>query len=547
MKKLVLFAAVAALVLASCAKTETYVKVVDDDAISFGAYSGRTITKAGPTDDMTLANLASDGFGVFATYSGTDPFSEATDDFMFNQQVTSAASPYTEWTYAPIKYWPNPTNGTAANDQKVSFFAYAPYATSTNWTAETTGITGFSIDDTTKHNLVHYGFDPDDANVDLMWGYKEKDNTDPTNVTYTVNTNLTRTVDKVSFIFKHVLSKLGGSQEGDPAVVGANGVIIKTTPEVMATNDFGTAEGTKINVKEIIIKSAPAGTFDINGNPISYATGVQNGTLDLYTGKFTLESAAQNIQFNQEISATPTGDQSEIADNLKEPGLNTAWASIPTGVTTTSVNVYENEKNPIILVPGSAPVMDVIVEYVVRTYDEKIPTLGYSQVTQRVAGQVKFPVIEENKKYNLLIVIGLESVKFTATVEDWDSSRADTNGDGNIDEKDDVDVWVPNNLLDFALNATNVNVTVDANGDGETVEIYKAAPGAVAITGIKVKNGDTFDDFDNSANNITLNTTTRKIVLDNVAAGTYKITIKADGDEKHEEEIETFTLNVTNA
>ena len=442
MKKLVFFAAVAALVLASCAKNETYVRVTDENAVSFGAYSGRTITKAGSTDDMTLANLASNGFGVFATYSGTANFSEATNDFMFNQQVTSATAPYTEWTYAPIKYWPNPTNGTSADAQKVSFFAYAPFCEPSG----TTGITGFSIDATTKHNLVQYGFDSENANVDLMWGYKTKDATDPTNVVYTVNENLTRQVEKISFVFKHVLSKLGGSQEGDPAVVGPNGVIIKTTPEVMATNDFGTATGTKINVKEIVIASAPAGTLDINGDPISYATGVQNATLDLYTGKFLLASAAQCVKFNQEISATPTGDQSEIADALKEPGLGTAWADIPTGVTTTSVNVYKNEKNPIILVPGTAPVMDVIVEYVVRTYDVKIPTTGYSEVTQRVAGQVKFPVIEEGKKYNLSIVIGLTSCKFTATVEDWDATPVDLNGDGLIDENDNVTVWTPVNI-----------------------------------------------------------------------------------------------------
>ncbi len=543
MKKLVLFAAVAALVLASCAKTETYVKVVDDDAISFGAYSGRTITKAGPTDDMTLANLASDGFGVFATYSGTAGFTTATDDFMFNQKVTSAASPYTEWTYTPIKYWPNPTNGTAAAAQQVSFFAYAPYAAPDNSdpaNPEKTGITGFSI--VNGHNMVHYGFDPVNPNVDLMWGYKTKNATDPTNITYTVNENLTRTTDKVHFIFKHVLSKLGGSQEGDPATVGANGVIIKTTPEVIATNDFGTAEGTKINVSEIIIKSADK---DMNGNDIVYAgaNDIQNATLDLVTGDFDLEDPnnIKNIKFTQEISANPTGSQSEIADILKEPGLGTAWADIPNGVTTKAVNVYKNENNPIILIPGMAPVVDVIVEYVVRTYDVKIPTNGYSEVTQRVAGKVAFPVIEKNKKYNLSIVIGLESVKFSAEVEDWDATPVDLDGDGDIDSDDDVEVWTPENL-----NTTNLTsaaaVEVDANGNGTSDPIYTYAYGDVTITGIKDGNGD---DFDNSGNKIRIND--KKIVLTGVSAGEYTLTINVAGNANHSAVTKTLTLTVTNA
>ena len=114
MKKSIILAAVAALVLAGCTKNETYVVNTEKDAVSFGAYSGRAVTKAGPTDDINLKALAEHGFGVFATYSATDDFSEATNDFMYNQQVTSADEGAT-WTYSPVKYWPNPTNGQAAD------------------------------------------------------------------------------------------------------------------------------------------------------------------------------------------------------------------------------------------------------------------------------------------------------------------------------------------------------------------------------------------------------------------------------------------------
>ena len=573
MKKLVFIAAVAALVLASCAKTETYVKVVNDDAITFGAYSGRTITKAGCTDDMNLDALkkAEAGFGVFATYSGTDDFTVANDNFMTNEKITWDGS---AWTYSPVKYWPNPTNGQSADDQKVSFFAYAPYATSTDWTAETVGVTGFSIDPTTKHNLVHYAFSnaKNTPNVDLMWGYRVKNvdnSTDPVTVTYGINDNLTRSTDKVTFIFKHLLSKLGGSQEGeitDPTAAGyvANGLIIKANAEtVTPTNLFGTATGTKITVSKIIMESAPetegtpaVAVTDIENVPIDYADDVQTGKLDLYTGKFNLDAAGQAVQFKQVITNDPdevtagTAD-SELATIIAEPSTFANFAALPTGVTDTAVNVYKDESSPIILVPGTKPVVDITITYTVRTWDEKLPgTDGnhYTDVEQTVWGRVKFPRIEENKKYNLLMILGLNDVKFEASVEDWSIAGQtwnDADGDGVIDDGEligeDVEIGLPNNLPLFNL-ATAASVTVDANGDGETGAVYSEAAGEITITGI-TKDGVAFD---NTANNFTVDTTNKKIVLDNVAAGVYVLTLKAV-DEHHDEAVKDITITVTTA
>ena len=449
MKKSMILAAAAAFVLASCAKNEI-VNYANVDEVSFGAYSGRTITKAGATDDINLKALATHGFGVFATYSGTADFSAATDDFMYNQGVFSADEG-TTWTYTPIKYWPNPTNGQSADLQKVSFFAYAPFCEP--GTSETTGITGFAIEG--GHDIVNYAFAKDAANVDLMWGYET--GTDPK----AANLNKTRTPGTVKFTFRHLLSKLGGSQEGiqdpeDPAYV-ANGLIIKADPTVDPVNGFGTDNGTKITVSAITVESAPADGVltDANGNVVSYASGTQTGKLDLYTGKFTLDSATpEAIQFSQALSADATAvaaGASEIADFLKEVPSPADFASVKKGVTKTAVNVYKDESNPIILIPGTAPVVNVTITYVVRTYDAKLGTKKYSEVPQTVFGQVKFPTIEENKKYNLLIILGLNDVKFEATVEDWSLGRADISGpagvpDGVIDGYDDVTVWLRENL-----------------------------------------------------------------------------------------------------
>ena len=477
MKKSIIFAAVAALVLAGCAKNETYVVNTSKDAVSFGAYSGRTVTKAGSTDDMNLDALKNHGFGVFATYSETNDFSVANDNFMYNQKVNHDGS---AWTYSPVKYWPNPTNGRDADAQKVSFFAYAPYAEPTGATGEV-GITGFSIDGTTNHNLVHYAFsnDKDTPNVDLMWGYKNGWDKASTVDADRVNINLTRQTETIKFVFRHLLSKLGGSQEGGDPVLGpddpgyvANGLMIKANAETIApTNNFGTANGTKVTVSRLIIESAPekdpapidTTVLDANHNPVKYATGLQTGKLDLFTGKFILDAAATPVQFKQtltndasEISATPATADSKLAARIAEPTTAiTAFDQLTeTGVTDKAVNVYEDENSPIILVPGTKPVVDITVTYTVRTYDEKLGSKKCSEVPQTVFGRIKFAEIKKNCKYNIVMILGLNNVKFEAQVEDWTngSTWVDADGDGEVDEgevtygSNDQEIGLPNNL-----------------------------------------------------------------------------------------------------
>lgn len=462
--------------VAGCTRNET-VKTASQEAVFFGGYAGRTQTKAGVTEDITLDVLKSYGFGVFATYSGTSDFSAATNDFMNNEDVAYNG---TAWTYSPIRYWPNPTGGKSADDQHVSFFAYAPHCTPA--AGETTGITGFDVDPTTGHNLVRYAFDPAGPNVDLMWGYKTKTVIPgtPATTSYTVNKDLTRTAGTVHFVFRHMLSKLGGSQEGitDPTASGykANGLIIKASPTADPTNayiegtsgEFGSDTGTKITVSEIIVESAPetegtpaAAVKDINGNDVVYATAPQPGTLDLYTGVFTLDAAAQPVKFRQVVSANASdiaAGASELADYLKEvPGV-TDFSQIKTGVIKQPRNVYADESNPIILLPGTAPVVDVTITYTVRTYDAKLPARSatvanstYTEVPQTVFGRVCFPTIEENKKYNLCIILGLNDVKFSATVEDWTPGNwTDTNGNGVIDDGEltgtEKELWLPANV-----------------------------------------------------------------------------------------------------
>lgn len=58
---------------------------------------------------------------VFASYTGTADWKTTdTPNFMYKQLMTKNG---TNWTYTPLKYWPN------AADERISFFAYAPTVT----------------------------------------------------------------------------------------------------------------------------------------------------------------------------------------------------------------------------------------------------------------------------------------------------------------------------------------------------------------------------------------------------------------------------------
>ena len=110
--------AMMALLGGGCAEVnETQQKVKSDeasDAIGFDIYTQRTKTRAGTIGDVTTDGLktgthSSDGFGVFAYYTGENSYDEnIVPNFMYNQQVKFNSSPSANvFDYSPIKYWPN--------------------------------------------------------------------------------------------------------------------------------------------------------------------------------------------------------------------------------------------------------------------------------------------------------------------------------------------------------------------------------------------------------------------------------------------------------
>ena len=118
-----------ALAAIGCAKVETEGVDEGGEAMNFGIYVPRNVSKA-DSDTFVEGTVLPDNssFGVFAFYqpgvvfSGTPATWNASTrkpDFMFNQQVDFDG---TDYTYTPLRYWPSNEENT------ISFWAYYPYS-----------------------------------------------------------------------------------------------------------------------------------------------------------------------------------------------------------------------------------------------------------------------------------------------------------------------------------------------------------------------------------------------------------------------------------
>lgn len=514
MKKLLFITASALALLASCSSESDSVSPVSPDSqtstnsapIAFGTYLSKgTNTRAGATGSIntTDALKESAGFGVFAYYTqdkNYDATADQTPNWMYNQKVAWDKTK-SDWMYSPLKYWPN-DNGTAdqsgatgTTTSKVSFFAYAPFTgdetTGALPTGETSGITAFSANTAAGHPTVTYKLSKDGKEVDLLWGtapegksYETVTGTDvtvnkvsddalaPTNI----NIQKLKTGGKVAFLFKHALAKFGGSNETTKTKPDGTTETVSTTNGLQVKLDIdkdGAITGgdkdaaTKVTIKNIEIKNTAATTpEDINGDGKADDNDkiVSGGTFDLATGKWKALTEYIDIDHTITSPGSAKGDGSEtersnatIADALAEPATvptgTAGWEALPTGVTTTAQNVYKEESNPLVFIPGTKPCFKITVEYVVRTKDAHLAK-GYTEAVQKITHNVAFQdAVQVNKKYNLLIHLGLTSVKFEATVSNWDldstpaGGKEDSDGDGTPDASDtDYDVHVPINV-----------------------------------------------------------------------------------------------------
>lgn len=474
--KILLFAAVAT-ILAACTKDDgtsvlTYdqVKAMEDQPVSFDTFIGGTpYTRSGYVGHVADVDALQDQhFGVFGYYTrnttsdatylypGTEGTSagsvdinakaaEVEPNFMWNQEVSHDG---TNWTYSPVKYWPNDFNGdggavdkqtVAAKgtiNSRLSFFAYAPYVATPSGTS---GITAISPNNVSGNPKITYTIDPNGQNVDLLWGalngttvdvlgadnaggyvvdhsknilkYLDTDTADEPKVNINLKKQKTGTTSHVGFKFYHTLAQLGGKANG--------GLQIQTDEDVVG--NIG-AE-TRVTVAKIEIKNQDASMYN-------------SGTFDLATGTWTpTDVATSSLAFthtidNQEANNAETNTW-RLSSEIIEPktdgywtgkSVNGSWVlGVPTGVTSSPIDVYHStaEPSPIVFIPDTTPKLTITVEYYVRTADKNLNG-GYSEVKQVITKNVNFTAsVQANKHYKLLLKLGMTTVKVSATVETW--------------------------------------------------------------------------------------------------------------------------------
>lgn len=518
MRKVYVLAAVAATMLAACSSKDVLdvgqqtsnQPPLEEGAVGFDAYTQRSVTRAGLPGQMTLSQLqqsAADGggFGVFGYYTDNNDYDQQRiPDFMYNQKVEYSGG---SWNYEPVKYWPNEYGASAISDDndKVSFFAYAPYVdvvpSSGKLTASADeakwGITGLSRNSATGDPLVKYivSFDQDKS-VDLMWGVcddplwsiieggtKQKINDGEAGKPWL---NVCRPQDptdnqRMKFTFKHALAQL--KVNVDAFVDGYD----KTNPLNAANTDLG--KQTRIFIRQISFTGfALKGALNLNNSEQANKA----YWLD-YNGSADLESG-ESVTIYDGRKDGKEGAAGSAASNEKTLGLNpqfvqdAEWNSndMALGVTETAAPLFRKlipNSNPATYTASDAPLMviptgeDIEVEivYDVETADENLATYVSdkkqfgSSIENRIRKDIKFgdANFESGKCYTINLHLGMNSVKLDAAVSDWQEVGVSP------------DIHLPSNMPTFTASNSSAatDYTSDASIDHNTTDYIFAVSG----------------------------------------------------------------------
>lgn len=363
-------AAMAALTLVSCSSDDLD-SVSDNssknEAISFDGYLGRSAVAVNGTRGSveTKETLKTEGFGVFGKYDAGDG---KTSDFFINQKVTCSNS---KWTYTPLKYWP--TTG------QINFYAYAPHKEGQTLNENTN-----TFDFTVAKKAADQ--------IDLLWA----------NATGQIKTNFEGTTkEKVKFLFKHALSRLGYT--------------------VKLSGDY--SSNATFTLKKITLAGSPDET-----TKAFYA----KGTIDLAkTG--TKEELSKTNTATGLWTATPSADNKQNFPWFDASYTVTSpTASHPTDPDSKSDYLFVIPQDFSLTTEG-ADKLYVIVEYDV-TYKSGTPSTTITNTVYK-----KLPIkFEQGKAYMLNLTIGLPiefdiDVETVSGVEDWDEQPGT-----NIDSWDDI-------------------------------------------------------------------------------------------------------------
>ncbi|MBR1484826.1 MAG: fimbrillin family protein [Prevotella sp.] len=423
--------------------------------VGFAAYADRGTTRSGVSGDLDLdalkeaagvAPVDGGGFGVFAYYTDLKKYDQTyVPNFMYNQGVfwNSGTS---KWEYSPVMYWPNESGADAQSDDedKVSFFAYAPYVKHTSAASgsvndATYGITGFSRNSTAGDPIVKYiaSFNASET-VDLCWGVCNSASWQKFQGagTQTMTAGLPwldvehpQLVDQnLTFTFKHALAQLAVTIDADPDIAAHDAVTVLEA-------------GTKIYVRSISFTGiAMKGALNLN-NPVAN------------TARWLDYSGSTDLPYGESVTVKDgrrdgrEGASGAEATNELPQGLNPVIVQnnpATAGVTATPVDLFAG--GTVFMIP-TGETMTVTIVYDVETESPDLTTYisdgatHGSSIENRISKTITWSSgtgLVSGKKYNLALHLGMNSVKFDAEVADWDPTAIDANA------------WLPSNVASFA-------------------------------------------------------------------------------------------------
>jgi hypothetical protein len=522
MKKLYLFAALAAM-LAACSENDlTAEKQVvqqnaEEGAVQFSAYMSRGLTRAGAPGTVTTeklktadGDLKTAGFGVFGYYTDGENYSGVTKpNFFYNQQVKSNG---TNFTYSPIKYWPNEFGTDAISDQvdRLTFFAYLPWVDveplsgvvkdDSRDNYATTNITGMTRNNVTGDPFIKYTatMDADNA-VDLCYGVAANDFESSNS---TVNQNIIKKGDpyvnvikpgdnsKIAFDFKHALAQLN---------VQIDAVVNAATPTTSALNsDYTRIYVRSISFEGITLKGA-LNLHDGNWYEVdaSGSNKISTGSVTVYDGLKDGKEAIGEAKNESPATLNPIIVQSKAYEFTGTPAIIDD-TKVKDGVTETPVNLFNttgDENTPVFVIPTGEK-MKVTIVYDVETVDQSLAFYLSDGVTQgstienAISKEISaFGFIESGYKYVLKLHLGMRSVEFDASVTKWQD--AETAGEADLPSNlqtyeakkspaGDATITVPAATIayQFAVNGLTPNEVVTAT----------KGTGTNAVTAVDVTN-----------------------------------------------------------
>lgn len=401
--------------------TKNNTETVAKQPVLFGAYVNRATTRAGDPGVLVTSgatagqiNLQEKGFGVIAYYTDDDMYSPIYQpNFMYNTKVTHNGS---AWAYEPVQYWPNETGENAVSEgvDRLSFFAYAPYVDVTPSTGVVTGddasgIVGLSRNGAFGDPWVKYYVSLDPAKqVDFSWAVPQINMVKP-NVT-----------DVVNMQFNHALAALN---------VQVDAMIDELAPGNNTLDD-----NTKIYIRSVSFEGlVTKGSFNLNSTKATWydlagANYIDGGSVTVYDGRTNGKEGQSESANESPLGLNPVLVQSQPYSGTPTAGVTNAAANLFAGTTADA---------PIYVIPSGQPLTVTIVYDVETATDELAGYLSDGEthgtsVENKITKSISFGTsnkLEAGKLYKLTLHLGMTSVKFDATVAEWDESTDSSSAD----------------------------------------------------------------------------------------------------------------------